>query len=391
MLKQNSKINSMKTIIINGANGYVASNFVLALLKQNYRVVALVRVNQKQSAQERMRQVLSEMCNGCGLSLENLTVCTYSLLEKDFSIEQDKLNEIFKGDVDYFHFAASLKYDEKSKEEIFKTNIDGVENSIQVFLKYASKKSRFFYIGTAYSCGKSSDVFYEKFYDNEPIQAFRNYYELSKRYAENVVRHHINKNNLNGYVIRLSQVVGNHKSGETKTNYGIFDFARRIWSFSQRYPNQVVRIHVDPESSQNLVPVNTIAEYLLETVRHEEVPVIMNFAAKKSVKNGFIIGSLNKLLPVTLIPLKEFPVADMKPTERLVSVGMAFTGLYAETNLVFDTSQRDKIIAYSPGQETDEVHVFEMLKYFIDSQKNRNGENSMQTKSSPERGKIVIK
>ena len=44
----------MKTIIINGANGYVASHFINQLLKQKHKVIALVRPSNKNSPTERM-------------------------------------------------------------------------------------------------------------------------------------------------------------------------------------------------------------------------------------------------------------------------------------------------------------------------------------------------
>ena len=53
----------MKTVVINGANGYVASHFISNLLKQKYKVVALVRTN-KRSPQERMKKVLADINDG---------------------------------------------------------------------------------------------------------------------------------------------------------------------------------------------------------------------------------------------------------------------------------------------------------------------------------------
>ena len=168
----------MKTVIINGANGYVASNFVCNLLKQDYKVIALVRAN-KQNPEDRMKDALANINEGVEIDTSNLEVYNYALPENNFAMDENILSSIFSGNVDYFHFAASLKYDKNSVDEIFSTNIEGVKNSISVFLKFASKKSRFFYIGTAYSCGKHNDVFEERFYRNATISSFRNYYECS--------------------------------------------------------------------------------------------------------------------------------------------------------------------------------------------------------------------
>jgi nucleoside-diphosphate-sugar epimerase len=253
----------MKKIVINGANGYVASNFIVKLLQQNYSVIALARSNAKQSAEARMKEALLDMNEGEELDFSNLEVQDYSLFETDFALQKQELQHIFDGEIDYFHFAASLKFDIKSKEEIFGTNLQGVTNSVDTFLKYTKSSSRFFFVSTAYSCGRIEGTFEERFYENAEIDAFRNYYEQSKRYAENVIKNYIDEKGLNACILRLSQVVGNNETGITKTDYGIFDFSKRIQNIALKYPNRKVRIKVDPESTQNLIPIDTVVSYLM--------------------------------------------------------------------------------------------------------------------------------
>ena len=355
---------TMKTIIINGANGYVASHFVHQLLEQKYNVVALVRPGNKFSPVERMKEALKKVNEDEFVNTTNLKVYSYSLLHNDFLIPREQLKEIFSGEVDYFHFAASLKFDFKSKDEIFETNVGGVENSIRVFLKFAKKNSRFFFISTAYSCGRFAERFEEKFYPNEGIARFRNYYEQSKRFAENVVKQYIDNEGLNGHVIRLSQVVGNNKTGVTKTDYGIFDFAKRVHSLAFRHPNQTVRVHVDPVSTQNLIPIDTVVNYLQRTVEVKRVPAIMNFIAKNQIKNIHIVKSISTLLPIDIVPEKQLARHEMNPLERIVSAGMTFTESYIDTDLQFGTENLDKIMMVN-GHEVNENSVYKMLEYFI--------------------------
>lgn len=367
----------MKTVIINGANGYVASNFINSLLKKHYNVIALVRTN-KQEPEERMNEVLALLNDGEDkIDISNLEVYNYSLCDMDFSMDKNILKSIFSGNVDYFHFAASLKYDEKSVDEIFSTNIEGVENSISVFLKYASKSSRFFYIGTVYSCGRLNEVFKEDFYENADIYAFRNYYEQSKRFAENVVKENIEKNKLNAHIIRLSQVIGSQKTCISITDYGIFDFAKRVYGLAYRYPNEVVRIHVDPDSTQNLIPVDTVINHLTEVVEKSNAPDIMNFVSNKSISNSHIIETLNRIIPIRLIPLKKLERISMNPIERLVAVGMSFTESYALANISFDAQKRDHFLNY-PETGPDDDSVAKMLQNFIEElQQKRSNKKSI--------------
>jgi len=355
----------MRTVIINGANGYVASNFINSLLKKQFMVIALVRAN-KQDPEDRMNEVLAHINDGKEINASNLEVYNYSLNDKNFSMDENVLKSIFSGNVDYFHFAASLKYDEKSIDEIFSANIEGVENSIKVFSKYAMKDSRFFYIGTAYSCGRFSGLFEEKFYGNKDFSEFRNYYEQSKRFAENIVRENIRNNGLNGHIIRLSQVVGNKKTGVTKTDYGIFDFAKRIYNLANRYPNEIVRVHVDPDATQNLIPIDTVTGHLTRVVEEKEIPEIMNFVSKNPVQNSFIIDTLNQLVPIQIIPVKTLERKDMNPIERMISAGMSFTESYASIDVLFDTRQKDRFLK---NTETgpDYKSIAKMMEYFIET------------------------
>ena len=354
----------MKKIIINGANGFVASNFIYELLNQDYEVVALVRGNSNEHAKQRMLNSLEKLSNGNYNNRKKLTVYNYSLLDKDFLIPTEYLPDIFRREVDYFHFAASLKYNEKTKDEIFKTNIDGVENSIDVFQRNATKSSRFFYISTAYSCGRTIEKFEERFYENEDISVFRNYYEQSKRFAENIIRKHIEADGLNAYVLRPSQVVGNNSTGVTKTDFGIFDFTKRVCNLAVRFPNETVKIIANPDSTQNLIPIDTVACYLMSIVETQNLPRVINLVAKQSVRNSEIINYINETLPINIISCKQLAKHSMTSLERLIDIGMSFTGEYCNVNLVFDTTNLDATIAIEADEITQDS-LRKMLGYFI--------------------------
>ena len=356
----------MKRIIINGANGYIASHFVNELLVNNYEVIALIRNNKNHLPSERLGKALMRANDVEHISFRNLMVYEYVLTENNFAISERELCKIFSQSVDYFHFAASLKYDFKSKDEIFETNLAGVENSLNIFSRYATKNSRFFFISTAYSCGRITEPFKEEFYENEDIASFRNYYEQSKRYAENIVRKYIEEHSINGHILRLSQIVGNNKTGVTNTDYGIFDFAKRVYSLSNTYPNNIIRVCIDPDSTQNLLPIDTVTMYLMRTVQIEHLPVIINFVAKNSIMNFHIIDSLNKLLPIKLIPAKILNTVEMTAWERMISIGMSFTGSYANTNLIFETKNLEKIAEVGTN-EVSATTISWMLDYFFDT------------------------
>lgn len=353
----------MQRVIVNGANGYVASHFINELLVNGYKVVALVRETSNTTSEQRMKKTLTDI--NTQVDYKNLEVYNYSLLKKNFSLNSQQLAEIFRDDADFFHFAASLKFKSRDKDEIFKTNVDGTENSLKVFKNNATPSSRFFYISTAYSCGKTSETFKEDFYSNEGIEHFRNYYEQSKRYAENQVKKYIESKKLNAHIIRLSQVVGNNKSGVTKTNYGIFDFIQKIQKFSARYPNEKIRVKINPDATQNLIPIDNIVDYLMELLNKKEIPVIFNFVGRNPVSNNEIARIVNKTLPVEVVQEKELEKKDLNKLERMIASGMSFTGVYTNTDLQFDTENLEKTISLN-GNEITRESLHRMIKYFLE-------------------------
>jgi len=357
----------MRNIVVNGANGYVGSNFVQKLLKDGYSVVALVRANDKVSPKARMLQALQEKCEEEDVDTERLRVYEYSLLDENFGISEPLLKEIFRGEVDYFHFAASLKFDVRSREEIFGINLEGVRNSMDIFLDHASENSRFFFISTAYTCGITEDRFEEKFYENADISHFRNYYEQSKRFAENLVHEYMQEKNLKAHILRLSQVVGNNKTGVTKTDYGIFDFVKRVYNLAQRFPGKTIRIEVDPESNQNLISIDMVVDFLTKIIETEDVPDIINLVSKKPVENQKIIQSIDQLVPITILPRRKVDKQQMNSLEKVVAAGMSFTSSYIDTRIEFDTKKRD-LIMNSYSNEVDEESVHSMIVYYLEHQ-----------------------
>ena len=356
----------MRRVIINGANGYVASHFISELLVNGYDVVALVRERSNATSEQRMHEALEEI--DARFDSANLEVCSYSLLDKNYALTSQQLKEIFNGEIDFFHFAACLKFKSRDRDVIFETNVNGVENSVQVFKNNASADSRFFLAGTAYSCGKNTDLFKEKFYENTDISAFRNYYEQSKRYAENVIKKYIEEEDLNAHILRLSQVVGDNKTGVITTNYGIFDFIKKLQTFSDKFPNEKIRVKIDPDSTQNLIPVDKVVSYLMKSVQKDELPVIMNFVGRQPMKNRQILSSVCDLLPVEIVPEKELNKKDMSRHEKMIASGMSFGQAYADIKLKFDTSNLEKY--FSPnGNEINRDSLHKMIKYFVEHQR----------------------
>lgn len=358
------KDNEMHKVVMSGANGYVASNFIVELLKLGYRVVALVRSKKSLSARQRMVTTLHEMGEIDPKAFERLEVYDYSLFEENFNLPAEQLRQIFSGKIHYFHFAASLKFDISSKEEIFGTNLQGVKHSVETFMRYSGSGSRFYFISTAYSCGKFEGIFEEKFYRNQGISAFRNYYEQSKRYAENVIRDYLEKDKLNASILRISQIVGNRETGVTNTDYGIFDFAKRIQRIAMRNPGIKLRLQIDPDCTQNLLPIDTVVSYFTQIIQNERLPAVLNLVSRNPIFNRDILKSLEQLLPIHLEANIDLKPSEMTALEKIIALGMSFTGAYIDINPQFDTANLDRVI-WNKQPEVTRREIHQMLEYFL--------------------------
>lgn len=357
----------MSKILINGANGYLASNLIALLLEKNHQVVALVRPSKETDPTDRMRQALKECTDQPSIyNSQNLEVMSYDLHAEDFGMMGEQAKQLFDDCVDYFHFAATLKFSEKAKDEIFDTNVDGVKNSVNFFQKYANASARFFFVSTAYSCGITTENAQEKIYPIAGIEHFRNYYEQSKRYAEHVIAEEVKGNHLNGYILRPSQVIGNSQTGVTKTDFGVFDFVKRMAYLAKRYPNETVRMRGDATMTQNLIPVDVLVDMMAKVIGKDDLPFVTHLVATEPTRNIDIINHLNSILSIHIVFQPLLQTAEMSALERILDAGMAFTGSYSRCHINFD-SQNLKYLGAGETIKVKKETLYQMIAYFLEN------------------------
>lgn len=119
--------------LVTGANGFVGSHLVEALLHRGYRVRCLVRKT-------------SNLRWLSGLNVEYV-YCDIA--------EKDSLRDAVRG-VDFvFHCAGLTKA--RNREEYFKANAEGTKNLVEVCLKHNPELKRFVYVSSQAAVGPGSD------------------------------------------------------------------------------------------------------------------------------------------------------------------------------------------------------------------------------------------
>lgn len=248
------------THFVTGATGFVGSGLVLELLQQtNDPIYCLVREKSGIIAEDRLHKLLLSLIDSYHLPVElkHKIPSRCFTITGDLATTPDVLANIEP--IDYFwHVAASLNYEERFKDEIFETNIEGTRNAIK--LATALSTQNFYYFSTAYVAGKSCGTILESTHDNVENS---NVYEESKVSAELIVR---TLQDMNHRIFRPSIVIGESKTYEAINFTGLYGFIRRLVQFKgimnrvqKGYlENNPIKMYVEEATALNLVPVDMV-------------------------------------------------------------------------------------------------------------------------------------
>jgi thioester reductase-like protein len=245
-------------ILLTGATGFVGMELLVRILEHTDRdVIALVRASDNEAAQVRIDEVLATLlppgerprrgrvrAQAADLTSPGLGLSTMA---------RDRLAASIGAVV---HCAASISFS-LELEEARRINVDGTRE-ILALAKDAfdgGSLDRFIHVSTAYVAGERDGCASET--DGDTGQGFRNTYERTKLEAEEVVR----ASGLPAAILRPSVIVGDSVTGWTPAFNVIYfplqAFARGL------FPN----VPGDADARLDIVPVDTVADALLELVR----------------------------------------------------------------------------------------------------------------------------
>ena len=166
--------------------------------------------------------------------------------------------------------AASLQLFTNGNQEPFATNEAGTAAVIDWANRHGVHAIHA--VSTAYTCGWNKGNIPEQFH--EPKPGFQTDYEHSKWVAERQLRAWGDQPGHTLTVYRPSFLVGDSDTGYTTQFGGFYQFAWLISVLKQRFydPNNGVRTHVpvrlpiEPDRAQNIVPVDFAARMVAEVV-----------------------------------------------------------------------------------------------------------------------------
>ena len=309
------------TILVTGSSGFVAQSLIPKLEKLGFDVIGLDWKNGKHTK-----------------VIHNIA--------KPLEIDDD---------VDIIiHLAARLEHERCSKEEFFKTNVDGTE---QVLNLANSKNAYFIYVSTTAVYGSPESPITE----NTSIDP-NGAYALTKWNGEKICKKYEN-NGLEVTIIRSGPILGQGRLGIYKT------------IFKNLQDNSFIPVLGNGDNKLSFVHVEDLVDFLIYLEKNKKPGLTVNFGGK-------IPGSINQIFQelimhsqsksrITHIPLQLIGLLKLLAKLKIIPVtswhlSVMHKDNYYDNELLFSTGYRYR---YEPINA-----LKEMLNYF--KQNNKTGEKN---------------
>ena len=241
----------MKTVLLTGANGFIATHIARNLLAdEEVSVLALVRANDAASAQAKLAREwwdYPELISALGTRIQAIAgdVCKPNL-----GLSQAEYGSLAHKTTHIIHTAADWRL--LPLDELRKTNVGGTANVI-AFAKEANcnhRLERLSHISTCYVAGGTTGAIPEDQLTDQ--YGFFTDYERSKYEGEQLMQ--AAKTELPISVFRPSMVVGDSKTGAIKT-FNTFYFPLRLY-----LTGKMRFMPVSRSLRINMVPVDYVAK-----------------------------------------------------------------------------------------------------------------------------------
>lgn len=363
-----------KTVFLTGATGFLGSHLATRLLQDNCHVIALARGSRTASANERVEEVLRDV----GISrFENLKVVEGDISLPRLGLDEAATKQIVSNTDEIWHCAASLSFQQEDRAEIFRMNVDGTRNVLELVAQTPSRRLQ--HVSTAYIAGNRSDLALET--EINVGQTFKNAYEESKCQAELLVAGAHQKGNAVASVYRPSIVIGDSKSGRVTHFHGVYAFIRGLWAALERLRRRMpepgsinlpLRVLGAETQTLNFVPIDYVVDGMAEISRQpESIGGTYHLVNPSPTENRIWLHDICRVLRaegIQFVSENSFLKTPMTKLEELFQKQMTFYYQYLQGEPRFD-SRRALAALRNTGIECPPVtqeFTYRMMGWYID-------------------------
>ena len=289
-----------KKVLLTGSTGFLGIHILDELIRQGYHVVTLVRGGQI-SSKERLLALMAYYFDNPHIEeIEKYVevvdgdITDKTLCEK---LEGYDFNIIINSAAIVKHFA--------NDDIIERVNVGGVKNLIELAKR---KNARIIQISTLSVAGENIDnKFAPSFKIKEDMLDFgqdvSNKYVHSKFNAEKAVLEAIDKEGLDGKIIRVGNLMSRQKDGEFQANSITNGFMRDLKGYAtlHKFPVNSMDATVD------FSPIDEVAKTIILLAKTPQKFTVFHSANSHMVEMGDIIYVLNELgFDIKVVPDEEF-------------------------------------------------------------------------------------
>lgn len=267
----------VRPILLTGATGFVGGHFLLRRITWNGDIFAIVRGDSADQARARLYDHLADCAASYGESLPKalldarLHVLTGDITQPLCGIDASTVGRLqAAGLCEFWHSAASLKFEDRHRQEIIEHNVGGTTNLLTLFDTVCAGNAGdiapdFIHISTAYSAGKAQGRIDEERHSID--RTYNNVYEESKNLAENRVVDFCEAHGLSYRILRPTVVMGpraTYCSGTTR--FGVYGFAKEVRRLRETLAKLKHRLELQgsAEATVNLTPVDECVYDMLQ-------------------------------------------------------------------------------------------------------------------------------
>jgi nucleoside-diphosphate-sugar epimerase len=314
--------------VLTGATGFVGAHLLADLLvdSTNGCVYALARGDSRRPAADRVDAGLEGVGRDVARGRHRMTVVESEVTEPRCGVAPGSIRR-GDGPLVFWHLAASLQWRRGQREQVFRTNVDGTRNALELATSLGAHL--FVHVSTAYACGTLDGDVPEELH-RPP--AFSNVYEESKCAAEHLVAGSQAPRSL---ILRPSVIVGTSHDYRPSGSYtGLYGYLSELRRFKEMLgdSHESVRFSADRSTRISFIPVDHVVQDLRAIVRAELATPhqsIYHVSGRSESAAGDISDYMLELLGLQdrLFMIDE-AVTDPSPLERFFATRIDFFSAY---------------------------------------------------------------